>query len=488
MGFFRMLITCSAAGAVVSLYTLGCFFGSLCCVFLGDRLGRVRTIVLGAVVNMVGAILQSSSYSLGQLIVGRLVAGLGFGAIAATTPNWQNECAGAHHRGAVVMLIGVFVGTGLSIAAWVNFGMSHVDGDAGWRFPLALPILWCLPVIIFMPFLPESPRWLLKYAKVEEAREVLSALRDVGEDSEQINFVIREVEASLSIAGQVQFRDLFTNGRQRLLHRTLIAAVCQMFQMIVGVNAIAFYISPIFLEDLKLSPQTSAILGAAFFMVIAVSAPIGVLTIDRVGRRKLMMVTCATMGCSLAVVAGALSRQKVKATDVVAVTFIYLFNFFYAIGWMGLPFLYCTEIAPLSHRVPITAISTGSTWLWAFVVALVTPVGLNNIGTFYYIIYAAINIVIVLPGELIQILSQMKLKYILLTSTQLTQSGVYFFFPETKGRSLEEVDEIFVTSKSVFDTVRVAKDSRTARPLTIEDLARDKGVAIIETVGHVENA
>ncbi|TGO34046.1 hypothetical protein BHYA_0215g00240 [Botrytis hyacinthi] len=104
-------------GTVVALYTLGCFFGALSCIRIGDTLGRKRTIMLGAAVNIIGAILQSSSYSLCQLIVGRLVSGLGFGALTATAPNWQSECSKAHHRGSVVLLEGLFISAGLATAA-----------------------------------------------------------------------------------------------------------------------------------------------------------------------------------------------------------------------------------------------------------------------------------------------------------------------------------------------------------------------------------
>lgn len=97
----------------VSMYTLGCFFGSLSCIWLGDRLGRVRTIMLGATLNTIGSILQASPFSLGQLIVGRIVSGLGFGALSATAPNWQSECSKAEHRGSVVILESVFISFGL---------------------------------------------------------------------------------------------------------------------------------------------------------------------------------------------------------------------------------------------------------------------------------------------------------------------------------------------------------------------------------------
>ena len=383
----------------MSLYTLGCFFGALSCVFLGDRFGRIRTIILGAIVSIIGATIQASSFSLAQLIIGRLVAGLGFGALTATAPNWQSEIAGTSHRGALVMMEGVFLGCGVAIGSWVDFGMSHATGDVAWRFPLALSAFWALLVLAAVHNLPESPRWLLKEGRVEEAKQVLSILRDVEEDSDEINFAINEMENSLAIAGESKFTDLFTNGPQRLFHRTCLAFCVQMFQQMTGVNAIAYYIQPILRQDLHLSSTKSAILSASFYMWLAVTSPLGVLTVDKFGRRKLMIYSAAGMGCCMVIVAGTLSQQSSRTVDIVSVTFIYMFNFFLGIGFLGLPFLFAAEIAPLSHRVPITALSTGSTWLWAFVVAQVTPVGLTNITWRYYIIYASINLLLILPGK-----------------------------------------------------------------------------------------
>ena len=82
-----------------------------------------------------------------QLIVGRLVAGLGFGAIAATAPNWQSECSSASHRGAAVLFEGLFISAGLAVQGWINLGMSFSQGSVSWRFPLALPIVWASLVL-----------------------------------------------------------------------------------------------------------------------------------------------------------------------------------------------------------------------------------------------------------------------------------------------------------------------------------------------------
>ncbi|KAG4027343.1 hypothetical protein MFRU_031g00900 [Monilinia fructicola] len=419
-------------GTVVALYTLGCFLGALSCIRIGDTLGRKRTIMLGAGINIIGAILQSSSYSLGQLIVGRLVSGLGFGALTATAPNWQSECSKARHRGSAVLLEGLFISAGLATAAWVTFGMSYAVGGVTWRFPLALSILWSTIVLITTPYMPESPRWLIKRGRTEEAREVIAALDDMPTDSAQVQAEVAEIEEGHLIAGESSFRDIFRMSDERLFHRACLAVCGQMFQQLSGINALAFYQATIFEGGLGLSAQKSRILSASVFTWQTLCSPIGVLTVDRFGRRKLMMFAAFGMGSCMAIIAGSSSQISNTSCVIVAAVFIFMFSLFFPTGFLGLTFLYASEIAPLSVRVPITAMSTGSAWIFNFIVAEITPVGFATIGWKYYIIYACINLLLIFPG-------------------------VYFFFPETNGRHLEEVDQIFIRSKNVFEAVPVSK-------------------------------
>ncbi|KAI9720322.1 MAG: hypothetical protein M1828_005706 [Chrysothrix sp. TS-e1954] len=422
----------NARGTVVAMYTLGAFFGALSCIFLGDCLGRLRTMTLGAVVQTIGVIIQASSSTLAQLIVGRLITGLGFGALTATAPNWQSECATATHRGSAVIFESCFISLGLALQGWISFGLSFASGTVTWRFPLSMSIFWAFLVILALQFVPESPRWLLKKHRTNEARSVLSALDDLPPDSPTITASIREIEASLQISGRGRFRDVFTNGELRLFNRACLASAVGFFQQFCGINAIAFYESTIFEQYLHLTGQDARILSASVFTFQTLCSPIGVLTVDRFGRRKLMLVSAAGMSCCMGIIAGSSSDSSSTAAVAVASAFIFLFSLFFPVGFLGLSFLYASEISPLSVRVPITSISTGVVWLSNFVIAEMTPASFAGIGWRYYIVFATINLFLILPS-------------------------VFLFFPETNGRTLEEMDTIFRESKHVLDPVKVSR-------------------------------
>lgn len=228
-------------GTVVALYAVGGFLGAIACIAVGDLLGRRRTLILASVIQMIGAVLMASSFSFAQLVVSRVILGLGTGAQLATAPMWQSEISPATKRGAHVATVGIFASMGLTLGLLVDLGMSYVPNSASWRVPVGLPVIFCIIVIVFTWQMPESPRWLVRQGRVSAAREVLAALRDTEIDSDVVNKEILDVESSLAISGKATLRQIFQMGHQRIFHRASLATGGLMLLQLTGVNSITFY-------------------------------------------------------------------------------------------------------------------------------------------------------------------------------------------------------------------------------------------------------
>jgi MFS family permease len=199
-----------------------------------------------------------------------------------------------------------------------------------------------------------------------------------------------------------------------------------------GGNLISTYISTIFEENLHLGSELSRILGASALTWKLVCNFIPYFAIDRLGRRKVFIISGAGMSLCMIVLAITTSFENAsKGLSIVSVAFIWLFNMFYPIGFSGANFLYCTEVAPMRLRVAMSSASTANKWLWNFVVVMITPVALDTIGWKYYIIYAVISACIPVT--------------------------VYFFYPETMGRNLEALNNIFRDAPSPWHIVAMAR-------------------------------
>lgn len=231
--------------------------GAVACIWIGNILGRRKTIFLGTCIMIIGAILQAASFSLAQLIVGRIVTGVGNGLNTSTVPTWQSECSRSHHRGMLVMIEGALITGGIMVAYWVlasipgvidctctdvsqvDFGFYFLDpNDISWRFPLAFQMFFCFIILAFVLSLPESPRWLVFKGREDEAIHVLGALSDADPDGKFIRDEFQAIKDTVIEASRGSFRDLFTMGEDRHFHRTVLAYVNQMFQQISGINLI----------------------------------------------------------------------------------------------------------------------------------------------------------------------------------------------------------------------------------------------------------
>lgn len=211
---------------------------------------------------MVGCILMATSFQFAQFIVARLILGVGIGGYTATVPVWQSEISPASKRGSNVVTDGVFVGLGVTLGLWVDLGFYFVkDNSASWRVPLALPSLLCILAMVAVPFMPESPRWLIMTGQVDKARHVMAALLELEPDSAEISDTIHEVQTTLAVCGNTSWTAMFTNGEQRLFHRAYLAATGQFFQQMCGVNLITYYATSIFQVSKFLSMLLFALFG-----------------------------------------------------------------------------------------------------------------------------------------------------------------------------------------------------------------------------------
>lgn len=194
----------------------------------------------------------------------------------------------------------------------------------------------------------------------------------------------------------------------------------------------------IFEGYLKLDSVTSRVLGVVYQIVSIVGGIVCVFTVDGLGRRTLMLSSAAGNAICMALVAGLGSRPENTEAIHGSVVFIFLFHFTFIVGFAGVPLLYASEIAPLRMRGTINGISISTLWAFSFLIAEITPIAFEAIGWRFFIVFATSNVIIM--------------------------AAIYLFFPETAGRTLEEIDQIFISSKTIWEPVWVASQFSRSTP------------------------
>lgn len=411
-------------GAVTSCYEIGCFFGALFALFGGDKIGRRPLVIAGSFIIIIGTVISTSafrdSWGLGQFVVGRVITGIGNGLNTATVPVWQSEMSKAENRGRLVNLEGSVVAIGTFIAYWLDFGLSYVNNSVQWRLPVAVQIIFAIVVFFGIIELPESPRWLIAHGRKEEAHYILGALEDIDPNDDTIIAESAHISEAVNrfSRSQVGFKELMSGGKSQHFARMLIGSSTQFFQQFTGCNAAIYYSTVLFEESILGRDQRrlALILGGVFATVYAIFTIPSFFLIDRLGRRALFLIGATGQAVSFTITFACLIDDTTENAKGAAFG-IFFFICFFAFTILPLPWIYPPEINPLRTRTVATAVSTCTNWVCNFAVVMFTPIFIGDAGWGCYLFFACLNYAFI--------------------------PVIFWFYPETAGRSLEEIDIIF---------------------------------------------
>ncbi|EFQ32570.1 hypothetical protein CGRA01v4_09615 [Colletotrichum graminicola] len=434
---------------IVSILSCGTFFGALIAGDLADMMGRKWTVILGCLIYMIGVIIQmitNAHSALGPIVAGRLIAGVGVGFESAVVILYMSEISPKKVRGALVSGYQFCITIGLLLAACVVYATKDRTDTGNYRIPIAIQFPWALILGGGLMLFPDSPRYFVKKGRIADAARSLSRLRGQPENSEYIQVELAEIVANEEYERQLvpnttwfgSWANCFKGSVFKAnsnLRKTILGTSLQMMQQWTGVNFIFYYSTP-FLKSTGAISNTFLI-SLIFTLVNVLSTPLSFWTVERFGRRTILlfgalgMLICQFIVAIVGVTVGfnhthpdpSDSTQSI-ANNISAVnaqiSFIAIFIFFFASTWGPGAWVLIGEIFPLPMRSRGVALSTASNWLWNTIIAVITPymVGEDrgNLKSSVFFVWGGL----------------------------CTCAFVYTYFlvPETKGLSLEQVDKM----------------------------------------------
>ncbi len=389
---------------------LGCIPGAMFAGFLSDRFGRRKVLFLCAILYAVSGLLSAIPRTFIEFLAARFISGLGIGASSMIIPVYIAELAPAARRGRLGSLFQFGIVLGIFLTLFINARIQGLGDDAwnasqGWRWMLAAEVAPAIILVALLFFVPESPRWLLGVGREAEARGILESVG--GPDHAE-----QEIVAVRSVLGEEdgRFGELF---QPRFRKPLFIAILLMMFSQFSGINAIMYYSTKIFATagvGVKDSFTSSMIVG----LVNVLFTFVAMAFVDRAGRRALLLIGLSIQVVALATV-GWMFRAGYSGLPLLLAILAYIGAFAMALG--PIPWILCSEIFPTRVRGRAMSLATFTIWTSCYIVAQTFPMLNDNpaIGpatTFW--VYGAFSL-----------------------------AGLIFVrlaVPETKGRSLEEIE------------------------------------------------
>ncbi|KAL3952891.1 hypothetical protein ACCO45_012834 [Purpureocillium lilacinum] len=415
----------STTGLVFSIFQIGQMIGALF-TWICDWRGRKITMIVACFGILASAIFTALAPTLASFIGARFLLSF-FSTIATVAaPLLLVEIAPPLHRGAVAGAYNTLYYMGSIIATFAMYGANlHLSGNLKWRLPLWLQMLCPGLVCILGWIVPESPRWLIAKGRYDEARNFIITHHANGDAHHPIVAIeMNEIEASLrdgQLRSAKSYFDLRTLVKSRSrLYRLMLAMTMAWFGQFSGNNVSSYYL-PVMVENVGITSVNTVLLLNAIYAVTGwIAATAGARLHDIFGRRKMLMSSCAAMSVSLAVVAATAAKYEQTASKTASsasIAFIYIFGVVFAIAFTPMQPIYPAEVLANDMRANGMMMFQITAGCASFVNTFAAPIAMKNIKYWFYVFFVFWDI--------------------------FELAFIYFFYVETKGRTLEELDQVF---------------------------------------------
>jgi MFS family permease len=511
---FPTLTGSTIQGWLVSALELGAWAGALFNGWLADRISRKYSMMVAVIIFTLGTGLQTGAQNPAMLFAGRVIGGIGIGMFSMVIPLYQAEIAPPELRGSLVSLQQLSITIGTTIAFWLDYGMHFVGGShcnprgisnpyeasgafnatlahhhtclgekaVSWRVPLALQLIPAWILFFGMFFLPFSPRWLMMKHREDDAVASLSKLRRLTPGDPLLTAEFLEIKAAVLFDEETEAEMVGQGGPlapwkalfvPNMFKRLTIGCWIMIFQQFTGINAVLYYAPQIF-ASFGFSSVTTTLLatGVTGILQIIFTLP-SVLFLDNFGRKTFLIVGAIGMCCCHVVVAAvdgtyedqwALNKGKAKAQGWVSIAFIWLFAVNFAYSWGPVAWVITQEIFPNSMRSRGVSIVASTNWMFNFIIGLTTRDMIKSMKYGTYIFFAFFS--------------------------GMGGVFVWLFAPETKNKTLEELDVFFggdIDSIAAKDRERMQRINESLGLSGVEtaDDIRERKISVVGEKGSM---
>ncbi|EJU04674.1 hypothetical protein DACRYDRAFT_104550 [Dacryopinax primogenitus] len=421
-------------GLVTAMYVIGNCVGSVFAAECADRWGRRFGMTLGSCICILGVILQVSSDNRGMLMSGRFILGMGAVIVHTAGPAYAAEMSHPAYRGVLTGMYETCFFIGTILTTWTEYGLSYMNSTSSfhWRFPLSLQSLPSLIILTFVWRIPETPRWYMSQDKEDKAKEILVKYHAGGnEDSLVVKIELDEMRELISVNGADKrwwdWRCLFDTRANR--HRFALVAAIALFGEL-DLPPTSYYLPLMVATAGITSSKTQLLLNALQTPIMMISALSGLRWIDHFGRRPLLMISSAGMAASVFIITACTAHQAGHPViGGVGIAFIYVFLVIFAFAWTPCQYLYPSEVLSFYNRAKGLAALNLMNNLCKVLNTYVPPIAVKNMNYRFYILYGVWDAVGVV--------------------------FMWFYFVETRGRNLEEIDAIFADPHPVKASLKM---------------------------------